>query len=54
MSKRQLDLAPRIKAICRNGTGTDTIDLEECKRRGVIVTNVPGGNAKVHHGSFTR
>lgn len=46
MRKHQLEKAPRLKAICRNGTGLDGIDLDECKRRGVVVTNVPGGNAK--------
>ncbi|EIW66079.1 hypothetical protein TREMEDRAFT_45917 [Tremella mesenterica DSM 1558] len=46
MHKPQLDLAPNLKAICRNGTGLDMIDLDECVRRGIMVTNVPGGNAK--------
>ncbi|RXK38172.1 hypothetical protein M231_04546 [Tremella mesenterica] len=44
--KPQLDLAPHLKAICRNGTGLDMIDLDECVRRGIMVTNIPGGNAK--------
>jgi D-3-phosphoglycerate dehydrogenase len=37
----------RLKIIARNGTGYDSIDLPACKEHGVIVTNVPGGNAPV-------
>ncbi|KAK4685902.1 hypothetical protein P7C73_g4236, partial [Tremellales sp. Uapishka_1] len=39
-------VAPKLQIIARNGTGVDSIDLEACKKRGVVVTNWPGGNAQ--------
>jgi glyoxylate reductase len=33
---------PELKLIASFGTGVDHIDLEEAKRRGIIVTNTPG------------
>lgn len=37
-----LDAAgPQLKAVCNYAVGTDNIDLEACRRRGVIVTNTP-------------
>ncbi|ORY33066.1 putative phosphoglycerate dehydrogenase [Naematelia encephala] len=46
MGKTELDKATKCRIICRNGTGTDMIDLAVCKERGIAVTNRPGGNAK--------
>jgi D-3-phosphoglycerate dehydrogenase len=40
-----LAAAPRLKVIARLGVGLDNIDLEACRRRGITVANVPGGNA---------
>lgn len=40
-------VSSRLRMIARTGTGCDSIDLVEAKRRGVTVTNIPGGNAKV-------
>jgi D-3-phosphoglycerate dehydrogenase len=40
-----LAAAPQLKAIARLGVGLDNIDLDACRRRGITVTNVPGGNA---------
>ena len=37
--------APRLKLISVQGVGTDNIDLEAAKARGVTVTNTPGVNA---------
>jgi D-3-phosphoglycerate dehydrogenase len=37
--------AVRLKGIVRSGTGVDNIDVAEAVRRGVVVMNVPGGNA---------
>ena len=36
--------APRLKLIQKIGVGVDTIDLEETKRRGIRVCNMPGTN----------
>jgi glyoxylate reductase len=33
---------PTLRAVCNFAVGTDNIDLPECRRRGVIVTNTPG------------
>ena len=38
---RELDLAPNLKMISRVGIGFDAVDLEECKKRGIIVTITP-------------
>jgi glyoxylate reductase len=38
-----LDAAgPSLRAVCNFAVGTDNIDLAECKRRGIAVTNTPG------------
>jgi D-3-phosphoglycerate dehydrogenase len=36
---------PRLRLISIWGTGTDNVDLEACRARGVTVTNTPGVNA---------
>jgi D-lactate dehydrogenase len=36
-----LDLMPRLKLVATRSTGFDHIDLEACRRRGVLVCNVP-------------
>ena len=35
-----------LKAISRNGTGVDSIDLEACKRLGIAVLRADGANAR--------
>jgi phosphoglycerate dehydrogenase-like enzyme len=35
-----------LKAISRNGTGVDSIDLAACKRRGIAVLRAEGANAR--------
>src|SRR5579862_1049535 len=37
--------APRLKLISILGTGTDNVDLQAARRRGVTVTNTPGVGA---------
>ncbi len=37
-----LDACPSIRAISNMAVGTDNIDLDECKRRGIAVGNTPG------------
>ncbi len=39
------DFEPNIKCIGRAGIGVNTIPLEECASKGIVVFNTPGGNA---------
>jgi glyoxylate reductase len=39
---RSLDLLPDVRIVANYGAGYDSIDVEECARRGVAVTNTPG------------
>jgi phosphoglycerate dehydrogenase-like enzyme len=41
-----LTACPRLKAICRWGTGYDRVDLAACTRRKVAACNAPGLNAE--------
>ena len=41
-----LDLCPNLKMISRAGVGIDSIDLNECDRRGIVVTYTP--KAAIH------
>jgi glyoxylate reductase len=36
-----LDKAPKLKLVARFGVGYDSVDVEECTRRGIIVTHTP-------------
>jgi len=36
-----LDKAPKLRLVARFGVGYDSVDVEECTRRGVIVTHTP-------------
>jgi D-3-phosphoglycerate dehydrogenase len=38
--------APRVRAVAIHGTGTDLVPLSEATPRGVLVSNIPGGNAQ--------
>lgn len=51
VTKTILDQLPRLKMIAAMSTGYDHIDLKECKKRGIIVTNVPfyGENTVAEH-----
>jgi D-3-phosphoglycerate dehydrogenase / 2-oxoglutarate reductase len=39
-------VAPRLRAVAIHGTGTDLVPLAEATARGVMVANIPGGNAQ--------
>lgn len=41
LNKELLDKMPNLKLITTMSTGFDHIDIEECKRRGIVVCNVP-------------
>lgn len=40
-----LEHAPNLKIIVRAGAGYDTINLEACSAKGIVVMNTPGQNA---------
>lgn len=50
-TKDVLDKFPNLKLLTTMSTGYDHIDLDECKRRGITVTNVPayGDNTVAEH-----
>ena len=40
-NKDNLGLCPKLKLISRVGIGIDSIDLDECSKRGIVVCNTP-------------
>jgi D-3-phosphoglycerate dehydrogenase len=40
------DAAARVRAVAIHGTGTDLVPLDVATARGVMVSNIPGGNAQ--------
>ncbi|WP_309120603.1 phosphoglycerate dehydrogenase [Paenibacillus sp.] len=41
-----LEAAPKLKAVAKYGVGTDNIDMEYCRERGIRVTVTTGANAE--------
>src|SRR3989344_7085966 len=41
LKKKDLDTLPKLKLVAARSVGYDHIDMEECKRRGIVVCNVP-------------
>jgi glyoxylate reductase len=39
---RTLELLPKLRVVANYGAGYDLVDVEACRRRGVVVTNTPG------------
>lgn len=46
IGKTVLELCPSLRVISKHGVGVDNIDLEEARKRGVVVTNAPGTNTE--------
>lgn len=44
MNKEKIDSMPNLKIIAKHGIGTDNIDLEYAKSKGIVVTNTPTAN----------
>jgi len=40
------DAAPRIRAVTIHGVGTDLVNLTSASEHGIMVANIPGGNAQ--------
>jgi len=45
VSKRVIDAAPHLELIAQGTSGTDNIDMETARQRGIVVLNMPGENA---------
>jgi len=45
ISKRVIDAAPKLELIAQGTSGTDNIDIEAARQRGITVINMPGENA---------
>jgi glyoxylate reductase len=42
VDERRLELLPSLRIVANYGAGYDLVDVEACRRRGVVVTNTPG------------
>ena len=42
VDERTLERLPNLRVVANYGAGFDLVDVEACRRRGVIVTNTPG------------
>ena len=51
INAKTLDKLPKLKFIATRSTGYDHIDITECKKRGIVVSNVPsyGENTVAEH-----
>lgn len=45
ITKKDLEKAPHLKLICKQGVGLDRIDVKACEERGITVKNTPATNA---------
>ena len=46
VDKAYIDAHPRLKAVVKFGVGTDNIDVEYCKEKGIFVGRTAGSNAR--------
>jgi glyoxylate reductase len=42
VDERTLELLPNLRVVANYGAGYDLVEVEACRRRGVVVTNTPG------------
>ncbi|HMB19224.1 MAG TPA: D-glycerate dehydrogenase [Gaiellaceae bacterium] len=42
VDERMLERLPNLRVVANYGAGFDLVDVEACRRRGVLVTNTPG------------
>lgn len=45
-SDAMMAASPRLRIVARHGVGIDTVDIPAATRRGIWVTNTPGGNGR--------
>ncbi len=46
VDEAMLQRAPKLRVVARAGVGLDNVDIEACKRRGVVVLNTPDANTR--------
>lgn len=46
VDREYIDAHPKVKAIVKFGVGTDNIDLEYCRQKGIFVGRTAGSNAR--------
>lgn len=46
VDREYIDAHPRLKAVVKFGVGTDNIDLEYCRKKGIFVGRTVGSNAR--------
>ena len=46
IDKEYIDAHPKLKAVVKFGVGTDNIDLEYCREKGIFVGRTAGSNAR--------
>jgi len=46
VDREYIDAHPQLKAVVKFGVGTDNIDVEYCKEKGIFVGKTPGSNAR--------
>jgi D-3-phosphoglycerate dehydrogenase len=45
IDRQVIEAAPKLRVISRYGTGTDRVDLQAARERGIVVTHTPAANA---------
>ena len=45
VTKRVLDASPNLKIVTKVGIGTDTIDIPEATKQGIVIANTPSANS---------